>query len=95
MEGRGYRKIIEALRSKFPELSGLCHHVLRHDWNDRWITMIDDDQIDFEKAQQEQRYAMGWSSKSGMPQRYGKQAIARAANKRILKLQSDASISDD
>lgn len=95
MEGRGYRKIIETLRSKHPELSGLCHHVLRHDWNDRWISMMDDDQIEFEKAQQEQRYAMGWSNKSTMPQRYGKQAIAQAANRRILKLQGDARNNND
>lgn len=57
--------------------------------------MMDDDQIEFEKAQQEQRYAMGWSSKSTMPQRYGKQAIARAANQRILKLQGDARNNND
>lgn len=90
IEGRGYRKIIETLRARHPLLSTLCHHVLRHDWNDRWISMIEDDGIEFEKAQHEQRYAMGWSDKSKMPLRYGKQAIAKAANTRILKLQKQS-----
>lgn len=88
MEGRGYRKVVEILRARHPILDTLCHHVLRHDWNDRWIAMMEDDAIEFERAQQEQRYAMGWSNNSKMPQRYGKQAIAKAANARILKLQT-------
>ncbi len=87
MEGRGYRKIVETLREHHPALDTLCHHVLRHDWNDRWVSMMEDDAVEFEKAQQEQRYAMGWSNKSKMPQWYGKQSIAKAANRRILRLQ--------
>jgi len=91
IEGRGYRKIAETLRAKHPELGDMCHHMLRHDWNERWLSKVEDDKIDFAKADQEQRYAMGWSSKSKMPQRYGRQAIARSANKRILNLQGGAS----
>ncbi len=87
MEGRGYRRIVETLRRRYPELGALCHHVLRHDWNDRWIRMIEQDGVEFEKALHEQKYAMGWSHQSNMPQRYGRQAIASAANKRILDLQ--------
>ncbi|WP_197523782.1 site-specific integrase [Burkholderia lata] len=87
MEGRGYRKIIETLRRRYPELGALCHHVLRHDWNDRWVAMTEQDDVDFEKAQHEQKYAMGWSHQSNMPLRYGRQAIASAANRRILNLQ--------
>jgi integrase len=95
IEGRGYRKIIETLRLAHPSLGALCHHILRHDWNDRWVFMIDSDGVEFEKAQHEQKYAMGWSNKSKMPQRYGKLAIAREANKRVLKLQEGREPSDD
>lgn len=95
MEGRGYRKVIETLRAHHPALDTLCHHVLRHDWNDRWISMMEDDEIEFEKAQQEQRYAMGWSNRSKMPQWYGKQSIAKAANQRILRLQGEAQSSNE
>ncbi|WP_455154032.1 tyrosine-type recombinase/integrase [Cupriavidus campinensis] len=95
MEGRGYRKIIETLRDHHPDLGAICHHVLRHDWNDRWISMMEDDSIEFEKAQQEQRYAMGWSNQSKMPLRYAKQAIAKAANNRILKLQTRSGASHE
>lgn len=95
MEGRGYRKIIEAVRRRYPELGALCHHVLRHDWNDRWVATIEQDDVDFEKAQQEQKYAMGWSHQSNMPLRYGRQAIASAANRRILNLQQRSEGSDE
>ncbi len=95
IEGRGYRKIVETLRDRYPELAALCHHVLRHDWNDRWVAMTEQDEVDFEKAQHEQKYAMGWSHQSNMPQRYGRQAIASAANKRILDLQRRAGDSDE
>lgn len=95
IEGRGYRKIIETLRNRYPELEALCHHVLRHDWNDRWVTMTEQDEVDFEKAQREQKYAMGWSHQSNMPLRYGRQAIASAANRRVLNLQQHSESSDE
>ncbi|WP_175822527.1 site-specific integrase [Burkholderia sp. BCC0419] len=95
MEGRGYRKIIETLRRRYPELRALCHHVLRHDWNDRWVAATEQDGVDFEKAQQEQKYAMGWSHQSDMPLRYGRQAIASAANRRILNLQQRSENSNE
>jgi integrase len=94
IEGRGYRKVIETLRLAHPSLGALCHHMLRHDWNDRWVSMIESDGVEFEKAQHEQKYAMGWSDKSKMPQRYGKLAIAREANKRVLRLQEGEDPSD-
>lgn len=95
IEGRGYRQVIETLRLAHPELGPLCHHILRHDWNDRWVLMVENDGVGFEKAQAEQKYAMGWSHQSKMPQRYGKLAIAKAANKRILKLQKWAPQNDE
>lgn len=35
---RGARAVFERLRSVYPELGGICQHILRHDANDRWIT---------------------------------------------------------
>ncbi|WP_454871438.1 hypothetical protein [Paraburkholderia xenovorans] len=95
IEGRGYRQVIETLRLAHPELAPLCHHILRHDWNDRWVMMVDSDGVEFEKAQAEQKYAMGWSHQSKMPLRYGKRATAKAANKRILKLQNGTPENDE
>ena len=95
IEGRGYRKIVEKLRSAHPVLGSFCHHVLRHDWNDRWVLLVEKDGADSEKALHEQKYAMGWSYQSKMPQRYAKLAIARAANKRILQLQKETETEDE
>ncbi|MGU7771536.1 tyrosine-type recombinase/integrase [Burkholderia sp. MR1-5-21] len=95
IEGRGYRQVIETLRRAHPELAPLCHHILRHDWNDRWVLMVESDGVEFEKAQAEQKYAMGWSHRSKMPQVYGKRATAKAANKRILKLQKGTPQDDE
>ncbi|RKE25871.1 phage integrase family protein [Paraburkholderia sp. BL23I1N1] len=95
IEGRGYRKVIETLRLAHPELEGLCHHMLRHDWNERWVQMVDDDGVEFAKAETEQKYAMGWSPNSKMPLRYGRRATAKASNKRILKLQKGNGAHDE
>lgn len=95
IEGRGYRQVIETLRLAHPVLEQLCHHILRHDWNDRWVRMVDSDGVEFEKAQAEQKYAMGWSHQSKMPLRYGKLATAKAANKRILQLQKGTPQNDE
>ena len=94
IEGRGYRRIVERLRAVYPSLTSLCHHVLRHDWNDRWVDLVESTGDNSAKAENQQRYAMGWSHESKMPMVYGKRAIAKSANKRILALQDKGRINE-
>ncbi|HEV7338580.1 MAG TPA: site-specific integrase [Bosea sp. (in: a-proteobacteria)] len=90
LSDRGLRKVYERLRACSPELSGLIGHVLRHDWNDRWVELAAAEGWDHSEAEQDQKYAMGWSLTSKMPERYGRRAIRNRANSRILRLQEKA-----
>ncbi|UJB31360.1 tyrosine-type recombinase/integrase [Chromobacterium sp. Beijing] len=83
---RGFRKIIETLRRRHPTLGGLCHHILRHDWNDRWVDAAEEEGWDSNISLRDQKYAMGWSDNSSMPLRYAKRAIRNSTNKKILRL---------
>ncbi|MBP4046617.1 tyrosine-type recombinase/integrase [Chromobacterium violaceum] len=84
---RGFRLIVETLRRHHPVLAGLCHHLLRHDWNDRWVELSEEEGSDPEISLRDQRYAMGWSPTSTMPFRYARRAIRNAANKKLLRMQ--------
>jgi integrase len=87
---RGFRKIYQTLRGKHPELEGLVNHVLRHDWNERWIERGEAENWDAAEAAEDQKFAMGWSHTSKMPERYAKRAIGNRTNRRILGLQDKA-----
>ncbi|WP_179140843.1 hypothetical protein [Chromobacterium haemolyticum] len=84
---RGFRKVVEKLRRHYPILAGLCHHLLRHDWNDRWVELNEEEGGDPEISLRDQKYAMGWSPASTMPFRYARRAIRNAANKKLLRMQ--------
>ena len=83
---RGFRKIIETLRRRHPTLAGLCHHILRHDWNDRWVDATEEEGWDSNISLRDQKYAMGWSDNSNMPLRYARRAIRNSTNNKILRL---------
>jgi integrase len=85
---RGLRKAYQALRDAVPELGDLINHMLRHDWNDRWVDMMTDHpDWNREECQADQLYAMGWRPGSPMPFLYGKRSREALANKRLLQNQ--------
>lgn len=87
LDPRGLGKVYAVLRSAHPELSALVHHVLRHDWNDRWREMVKAEGYDPDRSLDEQTYAMGWSHASRMPETYTRRSRRAAANLRLLKMQ--------
>jgi hypothetical protein len=64
--------------------------MLRHDWNDRWTELAGESGWDAAEAEKDQKYAMGWSSSSKMPERYSKRALQKRTNDRIAILQRRA-----
>jgi len=92
---RGLRKLLEDLRRRYPVFEGLCAHIFRHDWNDRWEDKRAEEGWDFAEATRDQCYAMGWKMNSTMPERYSRRAIRKLANAKVLKLQERAVKGDD
>ena len=84
---RGLRRLPETIRRSFPDLAPLCAHILRHDWNDRLTERAAAEGWDLEEMARYQKYAMGWSQNSTMPERYSRRSIGKLANERILALQ--------
>jgi integrase len=84
---RGARAVFDRLRFVYPELTGICQHILRHDANDRWIEYNEEKGLDPMSSRQDQCYAMGWSSTSKQPDEYAKAAIRRRSNLRIADQQ--------
>ncbi len=82
----GMTKIFRRLRSKFPALHGLCNHMLRHDWNDRWEEQKEANGWNDDDARADQTYAMGWSPTSKQPEKYPKKAIRKRSGKRIAQM---------
>lgn len=89
LSDRGLRKIVKELERRHPSLAPLFPHLLRHDWNDRW-NELNAESGDDATVVRDQKYLMGWSSKSTMPLRYGKRSIRTSANKRLARMQSSA-----
>lgn len=83
---RSLRDILGRIRKVFPEFAELCNHMLRHDWNDRWVEMSGEEGWDDEGAIQDQCYAMGWSRNSKQPGIYPRKAISRRTNKRMAQM---------
>jgi hypothetical protein len=79
-----------ALRERHPSLGGLVNHMLRHDWNERWVEMGGECGWDPTEAEKDQKYAMGWSTISKMPNLYGNRAIRKRSNARVLAMQRRA-----
>ncbi|MBP0495814.1 site-specific integrase, partial [Roseomonas indoligenes] len=86
----GFRKIYLAMRHRHPSLGPIVNHILRHDWNERWEELSEQHGWDREAAGKDQKYAMGWSSISKMPARYGKRVIQKRSNARISLMQQRA-----
>ncbi|MCR9175293.1 MAG: site-specific integrase [Alphaproteobacteria bacterium] len=82
-------ELFERIRERHPELKDLCAHVLRHDWNDRLNEFSEANGISADEIARDQKYQMGWSPTSTMPDRYGRRSIQKLANERSLSLQRD------
>lgn len=82
---RGLRMIFEDLRTAEPGLKGLVNHVLRHDWNDRWVELVEESGLNKVSALEAQLYAMGWKQGSPMTDLYGIRARRAAANRLLRK----------
>lgn len=87
---RGYQLIYQVLRQEISGLGRLTSHVLRYDWNERWVELGADESSNSESIKREQCYAMGWSERSEMPAKYARRAIAASANKRIARMHANA-----
>lgn len=87
IELRGVRKIFERLRQVYPELRGLCQHVLRHDANDRFQEASDQFGWDPQEARSDQLYMNGWAINSKMPERYTRRSTQNRTSARLLKMQ--------
>lgn len=87
---RSFERLFSVLRLRCPELGMLVSHLLRHDWNDRFLADAAKSKDDYAKTEKEQIYAMGWSDYSKMPMKYGRQSISRSANKKIVNMQDNA-----
>ncbi|WP_374944196.1 site-specific integrase [Sphingomonas sp.] len=86
LAARTLRGIYDRIRKVFPEFADLCNHMLRHDWNDRWVEMSQEEGWDDEGALQDQCYAMGWSRTSKQPGLYPRKAIRKRTNKRMAAM---------
>lgn len=87
---RGYERIFAALRKRHSALHALASHLLRHDWNDRFLAQAQAANTDPIEVEKDQIYAMGWSDHSKMPQRYGRRAIRRSTGTKMLQMQQKA-----
>lgn len=88
---RSARDVFKRIRLTHPQFETLCAHVLRHDWNERFVDAALARGRGADDRQMEQKYANGWTEESQMPARYSKRAIRDAANRRILELSERAS----
>lgn len=84
----GVSAIYGRLRQKHESLpDNLATHLLRHDWNDRWIELLADGGEAGEDHVGDQIHQMGWSDRTKMTMRYGARARQDRANQRIMRLQ--------
>lgn len=90
LSSSGYERIFHVLRKRHPMLRDIASHLLRHDWNDRFLTLAEELATDPIEVERDQIYAMGWSDHSKMPLRYGRRAIRRSTGKKMLKMQNKA-----
>ncbi len=86
---RGVRKIFERLRQVYPDLEGLCQHVLRHDANDRFQEASEKFGWDPQEARSDQLYMNGWATNSTMPERYTRRSTQNRTSARLLKMQEE------
>jgi integrase len=82
-----YQMLREKHRGALP--ANLSTHILRHDWNDRWIELIEASGESVEDNRSDQIYQNGWSDRTRMDMRYGARARQNRANERILRLQRE------
>jgi integrase len=86
----GTSNIYIRLRKRYPSLpENLSTHVLRHDWNDRWIEHFADGGEAAKDHEADQIHQMGWSDRTKMISRYGARARQNRANAKSLELQRE------
>lgn len=87
LSSRSVGHIFERLRDCRPVLGkAFSSHVLRHDWNERWVDQLGENVDDLPRIDKAQKYAMGWSEKSVMPMRYAQRAIQKLAARHTMRI---------
>ena len=84
----GCRDIFMRLGSLHPTLKNVTPHVLRHDWNERFVDAMFAAGHPAGTYEAHQKYANGWGPDSKEPLRYAKRAIMDGTNAYILEMQS-------
>lgn len=79
-------KAFTQLRSAEGVPSRLTSHVLRHDWNDRFSTLMDEKGVEAGDEQRLRMYLQGWTW-AGSAQRYNRRHTIRRANEALLSMQ--------
>lgn len=80
-------KIFKTLASLSAPLSGLCPHVLRHTWNDRFSKQADNLGLPEAEELKLRSYLMGWKETSGTAAVYTRRHVREAALKASQQLQ--------
>jgi integrase len=85
---RAAQNVLQQLRLKHPEFSGLCPHVLRNTNEDLVQEALQGTDLNEHQVRDVQTYAGGWVPTSKQPSRYSRAWRERTAEKISLSLQS-------
>ena len=88
LSGSAMSKIFTEIRNAEPILpSNLSAHLLRHTWNDRYSSLMQQRKTPATLEIRTRSYLMGWSETSGTAARYTRRYIKNASEKASLALQ--------
>lgn len=85
----GLDKVFVRLRTVEGIPKDFTSHVLRHDWNDRFSTLMENKRVKPGDEQRLRMYLQGWSW-VGSAQRYNQRHIVKRANEALLRMQERA-----
>jgi len=86
LSASGLDKVFARLRTVDGLPTDLTSHVLRHDWNDRFSTLMDEKGVKPGDEQRLRMYLQGWTW-TGSAQRYNRRHIIKRANEALLVMQ--------
>lgn len=83
-----FNKVFNVLVEASPKiLEGLCPHVLRHTWNDRFSEEMDQRKVSEESEKKMRSFLMGWSETSGTAATYTRRHVRKKAQEVSLEMQ--------
>ena len=88
---QGFHSSITNMVKKFPALTGIHPHLLRHDWNYRFSKKCEAEGVTEIDEQNTREFLMGWVEGSVMSSLYNRRHIQEAAFELGLKIASDTS----